>query len=105
MGRRPEPGAAGWRAARRRPAVHASAAHLDDALVVRCSAAAITTYTTALTPTLDTAPVTAIPSWGSTVAAAALTAALAAAALAASALATITALPALVTASGSSVRR
>ena len=102
MGRRPEPGAAGWRAARRRPAVHASAAHLDDALVVRGSAAAITT---ALTPSLDTAPVTAIPSWGSTVAAAALTAALAAAALAASALATITALPALVTASGSSVRR
>ena len=102
MGRRPEPGAAGWRAARRRPAVHARAAHLDDALVVRGSAAAITA---ALTPSFATAPVTALPSWGSTVAAAALTAALAAAALAASALATITALPALVTASGSSVRR
>ena len=39
MGRRPQPGAAGCRAARRRPAEHASAAHLDDAHVVRVSAA------------------------------------------------------------------
>ena len=41
MGRRPEPGAAGWRAARQRPAEHASAAHLDDAHVVRGSAASL----------------------------------------------------------------
>ena len=40
MGRRPQLGAAGWRAARRRAAEHASAAHLDDAHVVRGSAAA-----------------------------------------------------------------
>ena len=70
--------------------------------MVRGSAAAITT---ALTPTLDTARVTAIPSWGSTVAAAALTAALAAAALAASALAPAALAAALAAASGSSVRR
>ena len=57
VGRRPQPGAAGCRAARRRPAEHASAAHLDDAHVVRGSAATAT----------------AIPSWGSTVAAPATT--------------------------------
>ena len=41
MGRCPQPGAAGWRAARRRPAEHASAARLDDAHAVRGSAATI----------------------------------------------------------------
>ena len=39
MGRRPQLGAAGWRAARKRPAEHNSAARLDDAHVVRGSAA------------------------------------------------------------------
>ena len=44
MGRRPNPGAAGWRAARRRPAEHDSAAHLDDANMVRgCATAPLAT--------------------------------------------------------------
>jgi len=55
VGRRPQPGAAGWRAARRRPAEHDSAAHLDDAHVVRGSAT--TTATVAATTLM--APVAA----------------------------------------------
>jgi hypothetical protein len=52
VGRRPEPGAAGWRAARQRPAEHAIAAHLDDAHVVRGSAASIpATFAAAVTAT------------------------------------------------------
>ena len=51
MGRRPQPGGTGWRAARRRPAGHDGAAHLDDAHVVRGSAAA--------TAAVSTPPITA----------------------------------------------
>ena len=52
MGRRPQPGAAGWRAARRRPAEHDSAAHLDDAHVVRGSATAAAAAAVVSTPAL-----------------------------------------------------
>ena len=52
MGRRPQPGGAGWRAARRRPAEHASAAHLDDAHVVRGSTAASAAAAAVSTPPL-----------------------------------------------------
>jgi hypothetical protein len=57
VGRRPQPGAAGWRAARRRPAEHDSAAHLADALVVRGSAA--TTATAAAVATVAAAALAA----------------------------------------------
>ena len=50
MGRRSQPGAAGWRAARRRPAEHASAARLDDAHVVWGSAAAAAAAAAVSTP-------------------------------------------------------
>jgi hypothetical protein len=48
VGHRPQPGAAGCRATRKRPAEHNSAAHLDDAHVVPVAAAlASTTVTSA----------------------------------------------------------
>ena len=78
MGRRSQPGAAGWRAARRRPAEHDSAARLDDAHMVRGSAATVAT----VAATADIAAVAAIAARALALAAAAL--ALAAAALAAS---------------------
>ena len=46
MGRHPQPGAAGWRAARWRPAEHASATLLDDAHVVWGSAATVAALAT-----------------------------------------------------------
>ena len=47
MGRRPQPGGAGSRAARRRPAEHDSAARLDDAHVVPVAAASVAAATLA----------------------------------------------------------
>ena len=68
MGRRPQPGAAGWREARR-PAEHASATRLDDAHVVRGSAASIpatfaasvTATAISITATTATIPALATP--------------------------------------------
>ena len=82
VGRCPQRGAAGWRAARRRPAEHASATHLDDAHVVPFAAAlaALAAATLALT-----AAALALASAALTLSAAALALAAALAAAAAAA--------------------
>ena len=73
MGRRPQPGGAGCRAARRRPAEHDSAARLDDAHVVPV-AAALATSVAASTLAASTVAI-------STLASSAIAAAVAAAAV------------------------
>ena len=77
MGRRPQPGGAGSRAARRRPAEHDSAARLDDAHVVPVAAALAASVAASTLASSAVATTVAI----STLASSAIAAAVAAAAV------------------------